>query len=332
VGSARGENGNVLETCEQGLYCPAGGFFIDPVVPVDRAVITHAHSDHARPGSAHYLTVKEGVNLLRARVGDGASIQAVAYGEPLRVGDVTVSMHPSGHILGAAQVRMERGGEVWVAAGDYKLAPDPTCAAFEPVRCHTFVTESTFALPIFRWQEAGETLAEIEDWWRENRAAGKSSVLFVYPIGKAQRVLAGLDTSIGPVVCHGSIERINAIYRGQGIALAASARIEDKRGALVLAPPSALGSAWLRQFGSISTAMASGWMRIRGTRRRRSLDRGFVLSDHADWPGLLAAIRETGAENVWVTHGYRAPLARWLSEQGTPAQAIELPVAEAEAE
>jgi len=322
----------VLETREQGLYCAAGGFFIDPVLPVDRAVITHAHSDHARPGSAHYLTANAGLHLLRSRVGDDPRIQSVPYGEPVRIGDVVVSLHPAGHILGAAQVRMERGGEVWVAAGDYKLAADPTCTPFEPVRCHTFVTESTFALPIFRWQEPRQTLTEIEVWWRENQAAGKASVLFVYPIGKAQRVLAELDAAIGPIVCHPSVERINAIYRGQGIALPATAEIEKRRRALILAPPSAIGSQWLRQFTPISAAMASGWMRIRGTRRRRALDRGFVLSDHADWPGLLHAIAQTGAESVWVTHGYRAPLARWLSDQGTPAQAIELPVADAEAE
>jgi putative mRNA 3-end processing factor len=321
----------VLETREQGLYCPAGGFYIDPVLPVEQAVITHAHADHARPGSANYLSSADGVPLLRARVGEDAAVRGVAYGEQLRMGDVTVSLHAAGHILGSAQVRVERGGEVWVAAGDYKLAPDPTCPPFESIRCETFVTESTFALPIFRWQEPRETLVEIETWWRESQAAGKTSVLFVYPIGKAQRVLAGIDASIGPVVCHGVIERVNAIYRGQGIALPATEAARS-RGGLVLAPPSAIGSPWLRQFAPISTAMASGWMRIRGTRRRRALDRGFVLSDHADWPGLLEAISRTGAADVWVTHGYRAPLARWLSERGVRAQAIELPTADVEAE
>jgi putative mRNA 3-end processing factor len=321
----------VLETREQGLYCPAGGFYIDPILPVERAVITHAHSDHARPGSASYLTSSEGVPLLRARLGEDAAVEGVAYGEQVRIGEVTVSLHPSGHVLGGAQVRMERGGEVWVAGGDYKLAADPTCRPFEPVRCHTFITESTFALPIFRWQEPRETLAEIENWWRESRAAGKTSVLFAYPIGKAQRVLAGIDASIGPLVCHGAIERINAVYRGQGIPLPAT-EIKGSRGALVLASPSAIGSPWLRQFAPVSTGMASGWMRIRGTRRRRALDRGFVLSDHADWPGLLDAIAGTGAGQVWVTHGYRAPLARWLNERGVQAESIELPTADEEAE
>jgi putative mRNA 3-end processing factor len=321
----------VLETREQGLYCPSGGFYIDPVLPVERAVITHAHSDHARPGSGSYLTCTDGASLLRARLGEDAAVQSQPYGEQLRLGDVTVSLHPSGHILGGAQIRIERGGEVWVVSGDYKLAPDPTCPPFEPLRCHTFVTESTFALPIFRWQHPGETLNGIQTWWRESQAAGKTAVLFVYPIGKAQRVLAGVDASIGPIVCHGGVERINAIYRGQGIALP-STQPKGSRGALVLAPPSAIGSPWLRQFSPMTTAMASGWMRIRGTRRRRALDRGFVLSDHADWPGLLEAIAQTEARNVWVTHGYRAARARWLNEKGVQAEPVELPIAEEEAE
>ena len=322
----------MLEIRDQGLYCPAGGFYIDPVAPVERAVLTHAHGDHARTGSAHYLTANSGFNLVRTRLGDDASIQTLQYGETLRLGDVDVSLHPSGHILGSAQVRMERNGEVWVAAGDYKRAPDPTCPSLEPLRCHTFVTESTFALPIFRWQEPGETLCAIDDWWRDNQASGKASMLFVYAIGKAQRVLAGIDASIGPIICHGAVERINAIYRAQGIPLPQSADLKEHRRALVLAPPSAMGSPWLRRFTPMSTAMASGWMRIRGTRRRRALDRGFVLSDHADWPGLLDTVAETHAEKVWVTHGFRAPLARWLSERGTPAEAIELPVPPAEEE
>jgi putative mRNA 3-end processing factor len=316
----------VLEIRDQGLYCPAGDFFIDPVQPVERAVITHANSDHARPGSARYLTSAAGLGLLRTRVGEEAFVQTAEYGERLRLGDVTVSLHPAGHMLGSAQIRMERGGEVWVASGDYKLAPDATCTPFESVRCHTFVTESTFALPIFRWGDERETLAAIEAWWRENQAAGKASVLFVYPAGKAQRVLGGIDAGIGPIVCHGAVENINAIYRAQGIALPPASETADYRRALILGPPSAIGSPWLRRFSPASTAMASGWMRIRGTRRRRALDRGFVLSDHADWPELLEAIAQSGAENVWVSHGYREALARWLNEHGRNAQAIDLPL------
>ncbi len=289
------------------MYCPAGDFYIDPWGPVERALITHAHSDHARPGSRRYLTARDGEALLRARLGGEATIEGVGYGERLNMNGAAVSFHPAGHILGSAQIRIERGGEVCVVSGDYKVAPDATCAAFEPQRCHTFVTESTFALPIYRWPAEAEIAREIEGWWRGNREAGLNSVLYAHPLGKAQRVLAAIDASIGPIAAHGAVEKYSAIYRARGIAIPAMMEAKPRDGALVLAPPSAMGSPWLKRFGAISTAMASGWMRIRGTRRRRSLDRGFALSDHADWPGLLAAIEATGAETVWAMHGYRAP-------------------------
>lgn len=311
----------MIELSDAGLYCAAGGFHIDPWAPVERAVITHAHSDHARPGSQSYLTSRPGEALLRARIGDEGAIQIIEYGDRIAVGDVTVSLHPAGHILGSAQIRIERGGEVWVVSGDYKLERDATCAPFDPQRCHTFLTESTFALPIYRWASAADTAAAIHQWWGSNRESGRTSVLFVHPLGKAQRVLSMLDTSIGPISSHGAVEKFSAIYRAQGVALPAMA--EAAKGSLVLAPPSAMGSPWLKRFGAISTAMASGWMRIRGARRRRSLDRGFVLSDHADWPGLLRTIDETRAESIWVMHGYRAPLARWLDEHGRHVQTID---------
>jgi putative mRNA 3-end processing factor len=301
----------LLEVRPEGLYCPAGDFFIDPWTPVDRAVITHAHADHACPGSRSYLTVRDGAGLLRERIGPEGEIQAVAYGE--RTG--MVSLHPAGHILGSAQVRIEHAGEVWAVSGDYKLAPDPTCAAFEPVRCHTFVTESTFGLPIFRWPAERDVLAEIHDWWRGNIEAGKTSVLYAYPLGKAQRVLAGLDITIGPVQVHSSVERFSRIYRENGMKLP---ECSAESPTLTIAPPG-----FELRGARVSTAMVSGWMRIRGTRRRRSLDRGFVLSDHADWPELLRAIDATGAETVWVTHGQRAPLVRWLTEHGRQAVAVE---------
>ncbi len=306
----------LLELRDPGLYCPAGDFYIDPWLPVDRAVITHAHSDHAFAGSRHYLTAAPGELLLRARLDQGASVQPVPYGESLTLGPVAVSLHPAGHILGSAQVRLEHQGEIWVVSGDYKLASDPTCAPFEPLRCHTFVTESTFALPIFRWPNEGETLASINSWWRANRDAGVSSVLFAYPLGKAQRLLAGIDPSIGPIAAHPAVQRYNAIYRGQGIALPETLPLAP--GSLLLTPPDQS-----RRFPGSSTAFVSGWMRIRGTRRRRSLDRGFVMSDHADWPALLSAIDATGAETVWATHGFRAPLVRWLEEHGRRAVAVE---------
>jgi putative mRNA 3-end processing factor len=321
----------LLEVREAGLYCPAGDFHIDPSLPVDRALITHAHSDHASPGSRAYLTASPGAALLRARLGDDAAIQAEPYGAAIRIGEVNVSFHPAGHILGSAQIRIEHSGEVWVVSGDYKLAPDPTCDAFESVRCHTFVTESTFGLPIFRWNDAAQTISEIQQWWLANQQADRASILFAYPIGKAQRILSGLDTTAGPLIIHEPVERYNAIYRGHGIALPLPGEAADFTGALAVVSPAAQGSQWLRRFGPASTAFASGWMRIRGPRRRRSLDRGFVLSDHADWPALLQAIDQSGADQVWVTHGYVAPLVRWLTEHGKQAIPVELkPPAEEE--
>ncbi len=316
----------VIELTDHGLYCPAGDFYIDPWGPVDRSIVTHAHASHAHHGARSYLTAHSGEYLLRERLGPDAAIQAVQYGESITIGDARVSLHPAGHILGSAQVRIEHGGEVWVVSGDYKLAPDPTCAPFEPLRCHTFLTESTFGLPVFRWPAQAQVIDEIHAWWRTNQEAGRASLLFAHPQGKAQRLLALLDPSIGPIFTHAAVEQITQIYRGQGIALAPTTLASDDGSwsrALIVAPPSAHGTSWERRFTSASTAFASGWMRIRGTRRRRSLDRGFVLSDHADWSGLLRAIEESRAEAVWVTHGYRGPMVRWLEEHGRKALAVE---------
>ncbi len=302
---------------------------MDPWRPVEKALITHGHSDHARPGCAAYLSAASSEPVLRARIGVDSQIQTLPWGEKLAIKDTTVSFHPAGHVLGSAQIRVEHRGEVWVVSGDYKLAPDPTCTPFEPVRCHTFITESTFGLPIYRWEPQDEIALQINNWWRSNQTRGKCSVIFGYPLGKSQRILAGLDPGIGPIFCHGAIERMNRVYRASGVALPPTLYSGDApKGydwsqAIVVAPPSAHGSTWMKRFGAASTAMASGWMRIRGTRRRRSMDRGFVLSDHADWPDLQRAIGETGAECVLVTHGYRAPLVRWLEEQGREARSLE---------
>lgn len=318
----------LIQLSERGLYCAAGDFYIDPWAPVARAVITHAHSDHARWGSRAYLCSAAGAGALRLRMGPDAAIRALPYGETLRINGVELSLHPAGHIIGSAQVRVARAGEVWAISGDYKTEADPTCAAFEPVRCHTFVSEATFALPIYRWQPQASTFAAINAWWRANQAAGRTSLLLGYALGKAQRLLAGLDPSIGPILCHGAVQRLNQAYSDAGVALPPTAYAgEHRRGfdwsqALIVAPPSAHGTPWTRRFGEVSAGFASGWMRIRGARRRRAVDRGFVLSDHADWPGLLAAIEATGAERVWVTHGYTAVLARWLQEQGLEAVAV----------
>lgn len=313
----------------EGLYCPAGDFYIDPWRPVDRAVITHGHGDHARWGNRHYLAAAPGEGILRARLGQDIDLQTLAYGERIDQQGVTLSFHPAGHVLGSAQLRIEHRGEVWVASGDYKVEPDGTCAAFEPVRCHCFITESTFGLPIYRWTPHAQIFEEINAWWRANAAAGKASVLFAYAFGKAQRILHGIDAGIGPLLVHGAVEPLNAVYRAAGVRLPETryageiARNDPLlRQALVIAPPSAGGSTWMRRFGELSDAFASGWMLLRGTRRRRGVDRGFALSDHADWPGLLWAIEQTGAERVMVTHGQVDTLVRYLCEQGLDARAF----------
>ncbi|CAN7601819.1 ligase-associated DNA damage response exonuclease [Rhizobacter sp. LjRoot28] len=310
----------------EGLYCPPGDFYIDPWRPVSHALITHAHGDHARSGHEHYLAAAAGEHVLRARVGD-VHLDTLPYGERLSHRGVTVSFHPAGHVLGSAQIRLEHDGRVWVVSGDYKTGPDLTCPPFEPVHCDTFITESTFGLPVFRWAPQTEVFAGINDWWRANAAAGRASVLYAYAFGKAQRILAGIDPAIGPIVTHGAMTSLNAAYRASGVALPPTQLVSetdpaDLKRALVIAPPSAQGSPWLKRFGEFSDAFASGWMQLRGTRRRRGLDRGFVLSDHADWPGLLEAIASTGAPRVIVTHGYVDPLVRYLAEQGYEAGAF----------
>jgi putative mRNA 3-end processing factor len=317
----------------EGLYCLAGDFHIDPWRPVARAVITHAHADHARMGHGAYLATAVSEGVLRARLGADIALQGLAYGEDVDVNGVRVSLHPAGHVLGSAQVRVEHGGRVWVASGDYFVSGidhdvNATCAPFEPLRCECFITESTFGLPIYRWRAQAAVLREINAWWQANADAGRASLLLGYSFGKSQRLLAGLDRSIGPIVAHGAVETLNAAYRAAGVMLPATRRIDElpraelKR-AIALAPPAVQGSAWARRLGDdASDAFASGWMQLRGARRRQGVDRGFVLSDHADWPGLQRAIAATGAERVIVTHGYEAVMVRWLTQQGLQAQSF----------
>jgi len=311
----------------EGLFCPPGDFFIDPWRPVDRAVISHGHSDHARFGSAAYLCHHDSAPILRRRLG-AISIESLRYGETVDRNGVKVSLHPAGHILGSAQIRVEHRGEIWVASGDYKLEADGTCEPFEPVRCESFITESTFGLPIYRWRPQAEIFAEINRWWRNNAENGRASVMQAYGLGKAQRILRHLNPDIGPIVSHGAVEPINQIYRDLGVPLPRT-RMADEgldKGALgqafVLAPPSASQSPWMRRFGAYSNAFASGWMQVRGNRRRLGVDQGFPLSDHADWPGLMQAIAATGAMQVFVTHGGVATLVRYLREKGLKADAM----------
>jgi putative mRNA 3-end processing factor len=318
---------DLIVSTDRGLYCAAGDFHIDPWRSVSRAIITHAHSDHARFGSDVYVCHRDTAPILRKRLGD-VTIETAIYGQILTRNGVELSFHPAGHMLGSAQVRVAWKGETWVASGDYKLESDGVSPAFEPLRCHAFITESTFGLPIYRWRPQAETLAAIDLWRRENIATGRASILFAYALGKAQRVLAHVDLGLGPIVCHGAIDAINAIYRAAGIALPPTrlaTEVDNKRDfsrALILAPPSAAASPWLKRFGDYSDALASGWMQVRGNRRRRGLDRGFALSDHADWPGLIAAIEATGAERILATHGSTEPLTRYLREKGFDARAL----------
>jgi len=310
----------------EGLYCPPGDFFIDPWQPVARALVTHAHGDHLRPGHGHYLTAEAGRHVVASRVGPVA-LQTLAYGEAITHHGVRVSFHPAGHVLGSAQIRLEHGGRVWVVSGDYKTGPDATCAPFEPVRCDVFITESTFGLPVFRWAPQQEVFAGLNAWWAANAAAGRASIVYAYSFGKAQRVLAGVDPAIGPILVHGAVATMDEAYRQSGVVLPQTRSVLDAtpdeiRRSLVIAPPSAQGSTWTRRFGEHSDAFASGWMLLRGARRRRNVDRGFILSDHADWPGLLEAIAACGAPRVIVTHGYVEPLVRFLGEQGLESGAF----------
>ncbi len=320
--------GEVITLKPKGLYCPAGDFYIDPWKPVERAVITHAHADHARPGSNHYHAARSGVGLLKQRLGKKASVDGHSFSERVQLGDAVTSFHPAGHVLGSAQIRVEVGGEVWVISGDYKCDDDPSCEAFAPVPCDVFITEATFALPIYRWDPIEQVMDQLMRWWTANAAAGRASVVFCYALGKAQRLLAELGRRTDrPIHVHGAVEALLPAYREAGIQLAETRPLLEKMGEknlagdLVIAPPSALGSPWMQRLGDCSTAFASGWMRLRG-HRRRGFDQGFVMSDHADWPGILRTIEATGAKKVFTTHGYSDTLARFLKEKGLDAEPL----------
>ena len=315
-------SGDLVVLTPEGLYCPSGDFHIDPWKPVPRAVITHGHGDHARTGMGTYHVAAEGLPVLQWRLGE-QDCRVHAAGERVRIGGATVSFHPAGHVLGSTQVRIEAGGEVWVASGDYKRDSDPTCLPFEVVPCDVFITECTFGLPVYRWPPASDVARDIVQWRDECAANGEAAILYCYALGKAQRVLAELAAHTDrPAWVHGAIDAGVQVYREAGVPMLDTLRVADEpRGAdfageLVIAPPSAAGSPWIRRFRRAQQGFASGWMRIRGNRRRRNYDRGFVVSDHADWPSLLRTVRETGARRVIATHGDTDALVRVLNESG----------------
>ena len=320
----------LLEFTDKGIYCPPADVYIDPWRPVKKALITHGHSDHARYGHQSYVAVDEAVPVIKHRLGHHISIAGIPYGETLSINGVKFSFHPAGHIPGSAQIRVERKGEVWVASGDYKREYDGISAAFQPVKCHTFITECTFGLPVFKWSPQEQIFDHMADWCRSNSEKGITSVLAVYALGKAQRVIKHLADRIElPIYTHGAIENVNEVLRGQGVILPLTQKVTDadksllKTGrTIVLTTPASLTVNWLRQFGNHSVGIVSGWMAMRGPRRRRAADAGFVLSDHADWPALNESIKDTGAEKIFTTHGYSEIFARWLVEQGYDAAAV----------
>lgn len=319
----------LLQFTDSGLYCPPADVYLDPWKPVHKALISHAHSDHATGGCNYYLCTDITKPLIQYRLNlADDKVESTQYGTVINIHGVQFSFHPAGHIPGSAQIRIEYKGEVWCFSGDYKLQVDGISTPFEPVRCDVFVTESTFGLPVFRWDPPQKVFDEINNWWNTNRDEGKISILAGYALGKAQRIVKHLNTSIGKIYVHGAVQAINGILHQQNIKLPETTYVspeitkQDLEGALVICPPSALGSPWMRRFLPYSSGIASGWMNLRGARRRRSVDRGFVLSDHADWNELNDVIAATGAERIFVTHGYSETFAQWLREKGLQAHEV----------
>lgn len=314
----------LIEFSDKGLYCRQGNFYIDPWMPVDKAIITHAHSDHARGGSNFYLCHHFTKPLLQLRLGDNV-YESVDWNEPIFMNGVKVSLHPAGHIIGSAQIRVEYHGEVWVASGDYKIENDGISGAFEPVSCNTFITESTFGLPIYKWKKQVDIFEDIKNWVAQNKENKKTSVLVAYSLGKAQRVLQPLSEMGLPVFVHGAIWNVHQALINSGWKLPAVQKVQPDMpkdelvGNIVIAPPSAEGTPWMKKFYPYSVGVCSGWMQVRGNASRRNADAGFALSDHADWEGLLQAVKATGAQKVLATHGFQAAFSRYLNELGIEA-------------
>lgn len=312
----------LIKFTDRGLYCAEGDFYIDPWKPVKRAVITHAHSDHARFGSSSYLFQKDSLPVMKLRLGEESHFQTTDWNTPVLENGVKISFHPAGHVIGSAQIRIEYKGEVWVVSGDYKTADDGLSGQFEPVKCNVFITESTFGLPIYKWQSQEDLYEQICHWVVRNRNEGKSSVLLAYSLGKAQRVADAVSKVAGRIFVHGAVWNVHEALRAAGHPLPVVERVtpdiskDDLKGAVVIAPGSAAGTPWLKKFGPLSLGICSGWMQVRGNVRRNNADMGFVISDHADWNGLIDTVKATGAEKVYVTHGFQSAFSRYLNETG----------------
>jgi putative mRNA 3-end processing factor len=314
----------LLEFTSKGIYCKQADVYLDPWRGVDKALISHGHSDHARWGSKRYITQQTNVPIIQHRLGN-ITVSGKKYNETFSINGVQFSFHPAGHVPGSSQIRAEYKGEVWVFTGDYKTQADGISIPFEPVHCHTFITESTFGLPVFQWEDPKKTHESINQWWAVNQAEKTTSLLMGYSLGKVQRLLKHLDPSIGKIYTHGATEHMTEVLRQfidfpQTELMTRDTTKKEIEGNLVLAPPAVMGSAWMKKLGRVSTGYASGWMAFRGARRRRAVDRAFVLSDHADWSGLLSAIKATSCENVITTHGYIELFAQYLNEQGWNAR------------
>ncbi|AWG23117.1 DNA ligase-associated DEXH box helicase [Flavobacterium faecale] len=309
---------------ENGIYCAAANVYLDPWKPVQNAIITHGHADHSRYGHASYITHVTNVPIILHRLGD-ISVYGVEWNETFVINNVKFSLHPAGHIIGSSQVRVEHKGEVWVFTGDYKTEDDGVAVPYEVVKCDTFITECTFGLPAFKWTPQAEVMADVNNWWQENQSEGKTSILFGYSLGKAQRLLKHLNPEIGTIFTHGAIENMTNVLRPMmefpaTTLITRETKKEELLGNIVLAPPSAHGTTWIRKMTPFVTASASGWMAFRGARRRRAVDKGFVLSDHCDWYSLLDSIKATGAEKIICTHGYTDIFAKYLRELGYDAR------------
>lgn len=309
-----------------GIYCEVGNFFIDPWLPVDHALITHAHSDHARFGSKKYLCHSYTKPILEYRLGPGV-YETIEWNQPITINGVHVSFFPAGHVIGSSQIRVEYKGEVWVVSGDYKVENDGISGAFEPIQCHHFITESTFGLPIYNWLPQHNIYNNITEWILENHRNNITSILIAYSLGKAQRILPACTATGLPIFAHGAVYNIHQLLREQhGLPpiqlINKESNPKDFLGNIIIAPSSALDSPWIKKFQPYQIGVCSGWMQVRGHQRRRNVDAGFALSDHCDWKGLLSAVKATRAEQVYVTHGFQSVFSRYLNELNISAQEV----------